>query len=213
MTNRTCGGCTACCHLLPMKAGSDQVTGEMARALIKHGIMTAHDLATMIPTPQKPAGERCPHERYGKGCAIYNKRPFGCHVWSCRWLVNDDTDDQLRPDRSGYVLDLSPDYVQVQDNETGKLTAIQVVQVWAANRDVVNDPRLRAYLERRARENVAGLIRFNERDATLLLAPAMSSDGQWHTRDSNCAGAKALPQHTPEQIEEALGPIRMGLME
>jgi len=55
----------------------------------------------------------------GKGCAIYAKRPMSCALWNCRWLVNDDTAELSRPDRSPYVIDIMPDYVTVLDRETG----------------------------------------------------------------------------------------------
>jgi len=38
---RQCGGCTLCCKLLP------------------------------VPPLEKLAGQRCQHQRHGKGCAVY----------------------------------------------------------------------------------------------------------------------------------------------
>ena len=77
MRDRHCGTCTLCCKLLPVR--------EL----------------------EKPADTKCRHQS-SKGCGIYRRPGFpdSCHLWSCRWLVDDDTADMLRPDRAGYVLDL-----------------------------------------------------------------------------------------------------------
>lgn len=188
--------------------------GDMAQALVEQGVLTRRDLATMTPEFNKPASKPCPHQKRGVGCTIYARRPFGCHVWNCRWLVNDDCDDQQRPDRSGFVIDLLPDYVQLQDNATGELRAVQVVQIWAKHRDVINDSRLRAYLLRRGSEGIAALIRFNERDAVLVVPPTLAEDRQWHIRDSGDPNASHRPQHSLEEVRRALGggPLRIGLM-
>src|SRR5437879_280323 len=108
---RRCGGCTLCCRLLPMKARPHADTMEVVRAMIERGIGAPKDFTGMIPDFDKPAGERCSHQRTGKGCAIYTKRPFGCRFWNCAWLANADTADLRRPDRSHYVVDIAPDYV------------------------------------------------------------------------------------------------------
>src|SRR5688572_10605312 len=97
---RQCGSCQACCTLLPTRE---------------------------VPTL---AGERCRHQRFGKGCAIYDRRPLPCQLWSCRWLVEDDTADLSRPDRSGYVIDMMPDFITLQDHVTGVDQRMEVVQVW-----------------------------------------------------------------------------------
>ena len=72
MMERKCGDCQLCCKLLPTK--------EIG----------------------KVANTRCEHQRTGKGCTIYARRPFSCSSWSCRWLLEDDTADLSRPDRAHY---------------------------------------------------------------------------------------------------------------
>src|SRR5262245_37028912 len=91
---RHCGECTLCCKLLPVHGGP-----------LINGIRMPSDL-------DKPAGERCKYQRHGKGCTVYKsyKMPTCCRVWNCRWLVNDDTQDQSRPDRSHLVIDIVPDF-------------------------------------------------------------------------------------------------------
>jgi hypothetical protein len=81
----------------------------------------------MIPDFDKPAGERCPHQKHHKRCSIYGNRPFGCRIWNCRWLVEDDTADIGRPDRSHLVIDLMPDFVTLRNNEDGSENRVQVV--------------------------------------------------------------------------------------
>lgn len=115
--NRRCGDCTLCCKLLP------------------------------APELEKPAGARCSHQRHGKGCAVYARRPWSCATWTCRWLAGDDTSDLSRPDRVHYVIDVMPDFVRVGPDSQ----AVPVVQVWIDPDypDAHRDPRLRAYLARR----------------------------------------------------------------
>ena len=151
---RKCSDCTLCCKLLPVR--------EM----------------------QKKAGERCRNQRL-HGCAVYMKRgfPASCELWSCRWLVNDDTADLRRPDRSHYVIDVMPDFVTVQPHDGSEPTNIAVVQVWCDPKhpDAWRDPELLRYLERRgAQDGMAALVRFNSQDGVTVFPPALSADGQWH---------------------------------
>lgn len=92
MAKRSCGGCTACCQIVPVR-----------------------ELGTK-------AFEGCPHTRdflhaAGPGCAIYERRPHSCRSWSCGWLENVDWEDDLRPDRCGVVLDATLDLILVNGVE------------------------------------------------------------------------------------------------
>jgi hypothetical protein len=151
---RQCGDCQLCCKLLPVRS------------------------------IHKKAGERCRHQKFGKGCAVYHKpgMPFECAVWNCRWLVNDDTADLPRPDRAHYVIDLMPDYVTHINNETGERQAIQVVQIWVDPKhpEARHDPALRRYMFRRAQEGIAAIIRFSDRIAVAIFAPPFDAGGKWH---------------------------------
>jgi hypothetical protein len=82
---RRCGGCQACCKLVP------------------------------VPEIRKSAGERCRHQKHAKGCAVYHKHGFpeSCGVWSCRWLTDPDTAGLSRPDRSHCVIDMTTDTVGI----------------------------------------------------------------------------------------------------
>jgi hypothetical protein len=89
---KTCGGCTACCQIIPVK-----------------------ELGT------KPF-QGCPHVRSvihagGPGCGIYPDRPRSCSEWRCGWLENEDWEDDLRPDRCGFVVDVMLDLVLVNGVE------------------------------------------------------------------------------------------------
>jgi hypothetical protein len=155
--------------------------------MLEAGMAKPEDFKGMSPDFVKPAGERCPHQRHSKGCAIYAKRPFGCRTWNCRWLVEDDTQDLKRPDRSHYVIDIMPDYLEVQDNETGgKVTTLTAIQIWVDPKypDAHRDPALREYLERRGKEDMVAIIRYNSSDAFTIFPPSLSEDGQWHEVES-----------------------------
>lgn len=147
---RRCASCTLCCKLLP------------------------------VPPLGKKAGEKCKHQRF-KGCTVYHKpgMPPECMLWSCRWLVNDDTADLQRPNVSHYVIDIMPDHITLQDNQTGALMAIQVVQIWVdpAHPNAHRDPALRAYLLRRGEEGIAALVRYDAKRAMTLLPPNMIGSG------------------------------------
>lgn len=132
----------------------------------------------------KRAGERCMYQLSG-GCAVYHvagRMPASCRLWNCRWLVEDDTADLARPDVSHLVIDILPDFVALIDDKTGEQTAVEVVQVWCdpAHRDAHRDPVFRQYVERRAAENKATIVRFSSSDAVTLFAPALSPDRKWH---------------------------------
>lgn len=172
---RHCGGCTLCCRLLPVRS------------------------------LDKLAGQRCKHQRTTKGCAVYDRLARvspECKLWSCRWLVEDDTAELSRPDRSHYVIDIMPDFVTLRDDATGKTEQIQVVQIWVDPRypDAHRDPALRAYLERRAKENIIGLVRWDNERGMALFPPELSADGQWHEKGSNVREHA----HSPEELLAAL---------
>src|SRR5215471_6379523 len=103
--------------------------------------------------------------------------------WSCRWLVNDDTAELSRPDRSHYVLDIIPDFITLTDNDDPdkRPSNVQIIQVWVDPKypDAHRDPALRDYLKRRGEEGIAALIRYSARDAFVLFPPAMTGSGEF----------------------------------
>ena len=177
---RQCGDCQLCCKLLPVGA------------------------------VKKEAGERCKYQRHGKGCTVYARlEPVSpeCRLWNCRWLVNDDTADLSRPDRSHYVIDLMPDFVTIRDDETGRKEHVEAVQIWVDPRypDAHRDPALRAYLERRAKENKVALVRWSGDKGMAIFPPELSADRQWHE-----VGSSVRAQgHSVEEVVEALGNIKI----
>lgn len=170
---RTCGDCQLCCRLLA------------------------------VPPLRKLAGERCKHQKFKTGCTVYNKpgMPPECRLWNCRWLVNDDMQDQARPDRSHIVVDIMPDYVTASSAEQGTFH-IEVVQVWCDPKhpNAHRDPALRAYLLRRGEEGKAAIIRFNGKDSIILFPPGLSEDGQWHEMTG-----QSEHEHTFAQKVAAIG--------
>lgn len=170
MTERQCGDCQLCCRLLPVRS---------------------HLL-------DKEANQRCPHQKFKVGCSVYRgpSMPTECGLWNCRWLVNDDTADLSRPDRSHYVVDIMPDFI------TANGSSVQVVQIWNDPRypDAHRDPALRRYLERRALEGKVGLVRYNAKDAFTLLAPSLNDDRRWLELHGTSLGRS----HRPDEIMDAL---------
>jgi hypothetical protein len=171
---RHCGGCTLCCKLIPVE--------EL----------------------KKPAGERCKHQRHA-GCAIYARRPLSCRFWNCRWLVNDDTADLRRPDRARYVIDIMPDFVTITHDGEPNMD-VEVVQIWVDphEREAWRDPPLLAYMERRASEGIATILRFSSYEALIVFPPAMSEDGQWHEH----ADGHVRPERSSRERHEGIARAR-----
>jgi hypothetical protein len=178
-----------------MATGRDN--DDLIAGLIDIGILSMREAATMVKDFDKPAGARCPHQRHHKGCAIYERRPLGCRLWVCRWLAEDDTADLSRPDRSHYVVDAAPDYV------TSDGAVIPVIQVWCDPDypDAHEDPALRAFLERRAHEGYAALIRLSPMNCFALFAPPFTGDGTWKIK----RGDIVEREHTAADKVRALG--------
>jgi hypothetical protein len=173
----------------------------------------------LIPVEElaKPAGTRCVHQRTGKGCAIYAKRPTSCRAWNCLWLIGTEGGHELplsRPDRSHYVLDEVPDLVRARDDKGEIVAEITCMQVWVdpLYPDAWQDPALLDMLER---QNVVALVRYSSSDAFAISPPGQSGTGKWErsrrhetsaSRDLEEARLKARFQFWAKQAkEQALG--------
>lgn len=168
--NRKCGGCQLCCRLLP------------------------------VPPIDKAANKKCCHQSYARGCKIYGEHPFACQIFSCQWLTNSETYRLNRPDRSGYVIDPMPEYIRLRESN-GAEHRISVIQIWCDPRrpNAHRDPNLRNYLEAKAQEGFAALIRYSPIDGFVLCAPSMTSDNQWHEQSGTHE-----PEHTVHEIFSSL---------
>jgi hypothetical protein len=195
---RHCSGCTLCCKLLPMQSGTFHPAKhpEAYRVFGTPGML--HDF-------DKAAGARCPHQRH-TGCAVYAKRPMGCRCWSCRWLTEQDTADLRRPDRTGYVIDAMPDFIRAMPHDGSESRAIQVVQIWIdpKRRDAwVDDEALWRYLERRAAEGMAAILRFNTTESLVLIPPQISGEPKWGfvTGPANAPERSLWPEDVEVKVE------------
>jgi hypothetical protein len=150
---RKCGDCQLCCKLLPVS--------EIG----------------------KPAATRCEHQRHGKGCAIYARRPRSCQLWSCQWLTHEDTRDLKRPDRAHYVIDPLPDYIRLRNDDDGSVREIPVIQIWLDKKfpDAHRDPALRAWLAKRYDETgMLALVRMPGNNGAIgLFPPASNNTHEW----------------------------------
>jgi len=165
MTARACNECTLCCKLLPIRETN------------------------------KPANTLCVYQRSGKGCTVYHgeKFPASCGMWSCIWLTGDD--DLARPDRSHYVIDPAPDFIEVSGQ------CVPVVQIWIDPKypHAHKDPKLRAWLARRFDDKgEVGLVRFDSMRAIALFPPAFPfspPQGRWVEQ----GGAVTQKEHGAEE--------------
>jgi len=163
----------------------------------------------MPGTFRKRANERCPHQKFGVGCKLHgtDRMPFSCRIWNCRWLVNDDMGDQPRPDRSHLVVDIAPDFVEMEPSEEGRASGmtdtinLPVIQVWCDphHRDAHRDAAFRRYIDR---QKTCALIRFNEREAFFLAPPSVTGAGWYETMPGT---DKIREPHTLNQIATHLG--------
>jgi hypothetical protein len=189
---RQCGDCSLCCKLLPLSNNKLYMSDVLFQMRNPHAMSVFH----------KPAGQRCEHQRR-TGCAVYNKRPACCRAWSCAWLDELDTAELSRPDRSHYVIDTAPDFVTQTNNETGETKQIEVVQIWCdpQHRNAWQEPRLMAFIERRSKQGIAALIRFNSSAAISVFAPDLSPTGEWAAVESGMVAK----QHSFAEIAAVIG--------
>lgn len=173
---RKCGDCQLCCKLLPMSEDANKSAKRTIARMLEVGILSHSVAAAMTPDFDKKAGCKCPHQKFGVGCKIYNTRPFGCMLWICAWLEGADLP---RPDHCHYVVDTVPDEILVQ----GK--PVSVLQVWVDSKypKAYLDPPLLSLIEAMGRKHQAPtMIRYNERDGFVLIPPSMTPDNQWLER-------------------------------
>lgn len=173
MIERHCNECTLCCRLLPVR--------EL----------------------KKLANMRCQFQHAGKGCMVYHDGkhfPPSCGLWSCAWLAFPDTTMALaRPDRSHYVIDPAPDFIEIDPNDGSESYRISALQIWVDPKfpHAHRDPALRAYLlERAERYQQLALIRYSSSEAFVLVPPSMSGEGEWVEQRSNCT----MVQHSAAEI-------------
>lgn len=150
---RSCGSCQLCCKLVP------------------------------VPSIHKAAGQRCEHQKHGKGCKIYAQRPFACRTWACRWLADPKARDLPRPDHAHYVVDAMLDYVTAKPHDGGEPTQLTVIQVWCdpAHPHAYRDPKLLAYLSMMCETfRCLSIVRYDSKRAFMLVPPTWMHDGEWH---------------------------------
>lgn len=183
---RKCGDCQLCCKLVP------------------------------VEEIDKKAGVKCPAQKFKVGCRVYNtdRMPMSCKFWSCRWLVNDDTTDLHRPDRSHVVIDVMPDLITATDDNTGVETKVEAVQLWVdpAHPDAWKDPAILAYLERRAEEGIVAIVRYGSDKGFTVIAPSMSAGRGWvetgTMRKSRGAWNDLADKYGPEAAARAAAMIK-----
>ena len=130
---RSCGDCQLCCYLLPVAEGA---------AIADYGMKIPIDIPGRI-TLNKPALQKCQHQRFKKGCSIYPNRPISCRDWSCAWLTNNLHKDMPRPDKAGYVVDPRPDTITyIPEDNPDTTIDVPVFQVWIDTRKVVDRGKL-----------------------------------------------------------------------
>jgi len=167
-----CGECQLCCRLFPIKP------------------------------MQKPSNQRCKHQRYRKGCAVYSTRPRDCRIWSCIWLTQ-PFDGLRRPDKCHYIVDPSLDFAQISD-EGREPERIPIIQIWCDPRfpNAHEDKALRTWLSQMATQGYLGLIRYSSTDAFLLIPPEMNNIGVWLKGFGQAEG-----EHSTAEIVEAFGGV------
>lgn len=176
---RQCGDCQLCCKLLPV-----QELGKLAN-------------------------QKCQHQKFGVGCAIYHRCPRSCRLWSCQWLIGGEHTEMLRrPDRGRYVVDIIPEFVTLSPHDGRPPQQAPVVQVWLDPRypDAWRDPGLLAYLDERAKQGFAALLRTSSHQAACLVAPRLTGKPDWTLMPS----ATCEAQHSAAEIVDTLAKHGLG---
>lgn len=176
---RKCGDCQLCCKLLPVK--------ELG----------------------KLANQKCQHQKFGVGCAIYHRCPRSCRLRSCQWLIGGEHTETLRrPDRGRYVVDIIPEYVTLRPHDGGPPQNAPVVQVWLDPRypDAWRDPGLLAYLDQRSKQDFAALLRTSSHQASVLVPPRLSGQAEWIL----CESAMCEVEHSAAEVVDALAKHGLG---
>lgn len=179
---------------------------DVAEAMIHKQIVDANFFNGAMQDFDKPAGKPCPYQRHGKGCKVYDKRPFGCRIWNCRWLADPDTAALARPDRSHYVIDIAPDFITSEHPDTGEV-ALPVMQVWVDPnyRDAHKDTAFRTFLKKEIDGGtiMGALIRWNSQEDSMFLFYA---NEQWYERTSD---SMEMRSHTALEKLAAIGPYKL----
>jgi hypothetical protein len=136
----------------------------------------------LLPVPElnKKALCRCDHQRL-HGCAIYDRRPLSCRVWSCGWHERAPGTDHLRrPDRSHIVIDIMLDTILAEGHP------IRVVQLWCDPkfRDAWRAPEIMDFMQLAGRNNCASMVRYSSTEATIVFPPEMTG-GAWVVNDTS----------------------------
>lgn len=104
---RSCGGCTACC-----------------KTHVEYGMKIA-------------GGDYCDHCQIGKGCSIYERRPFACQIYRCAWVCGKGEEID-RPDRLKVVMDLKGVDFYRQE--------IVAINFWEVEEEAANQLRVQSWM-------------------------------------------------------------------
>jgi hypothetical protein len=152
---RECGECQACCKILP------------------------------ISEIGKKAGVRCDNQKFGVGCKVHGTpaQPGSCKRWNCWWLL-DPTCDLSRPDRAGYVIDPSPDFVILGDDVfAGRKVA--ALQIWCDEKRRDAWTGARVWIEKMLKgKDAVILVRYGSKEAMAVIPPWMSDTQEWQIQPS-----------------------------
>lgn len=140
---RSCGGCQACCKLVP------------------------------VLELNKPVGKRCRHQSKAKGCKIYRRRPTSCAAWNCAWLVAEGMEDFHRPDRAQYVIDIYYEFITFDGSNPLIVEALQLYAEPKNIEKVLQDKPLNKLIARCASKGIITLIRTSEFTGIVLIHPCL----------------------------------------
>jgi len=114
--------------------------------------------------------------RWGKGCMIYAHRPDSCRLWACAWRSESDSAGLRRPDRSHCVIDPIGMNITKRDNDTGESEQAPAIQIWCDpdHPQAYLAPSILEFVRRRAANGLSAIIRYNNDDALLLVAPELT---------------------------------------
>lgn len=139
----SCGACRACCYSLTIKTTGDEEQDPLIRKWITEGKEEKQ--------PPKPCPQMLTNKMKVGGCSIHNEptKPSLCNDYLCAYALGYfGTEINIRPDRTGVIIDLLEGKVRITEIEPKSLEKPLVKRlIWASQQIVLENKKEDWFLE------------------------------------------------------------------
>jgi Fe-S-cluster containining protein len=115
-----------------------------------------------LKVDNKPMWSRCKYQ-CETGCSVYQDRPQACRDYFCLWQIGVMEED-CRPDKFGVLFDL-----RVASSD------VPVISAWELWTDAIEQPHVKALLEKLGEDGVVYVRRFNSSKRRVFGPPKLLS--------------------------------------